>query len=59
MLPTGPLFIAIAVIFLGVALRNYLQEENKMTPARSTYLRVAFIFVACGIVLQVIGWFVQ
>ncbi len=56
MLPTGTVFGAIAIIFVGVALRDYLMAEKKMTPARSTYLRIAFIFAGICIALTAMGW---
>ena len=43
------IFVAIAVIFVGVALRDYLKTEGKMTIARKTWIRMAFIFAAVGI----------
>jgi hypothetical protein len=42
-------FVAIAVIFIGVALRDYLNTEGKMTVARKIWIRMAFIFSAVGI----------
>ena len=42
-------FVAIAVIFIGVALRDYLITEGKMTVARKIWIRMAFIFSAVGI----------
>ncbi len=39
-------FVAIAVIFIGVALRDYLIAEGKMTIARKIWIRMAFIFAA-------------
>jgi len=42
-------FVAIAVIFVGVALRDYLIAEGKMTIARKLWIRMAFIFTAVGI----------
>jgi hypothetical protein len=42
-------FVAIAVIFIGVALRDYLITESKMTVARKIWIRMAFIFTAVGI----------
>ena len=47
----GFIFIALSVIFLGAAFRNYLQSKGELTPARQTWIRVAFIFAAVGIVL--------
>lgn len=45
----GIVFVAIAVIFVGVALRDYLIAEGKMTIARKLWIRMAFIFAAVGI----------
>lgn len=42
-------FIALAVIFLGLALRDSLKAEGRLTPARKTWLRIAFIFSSVGI----------
>lgn len=45
----GIVFVAIAVIFIGIALRDYLNAEGKMTIARKLWIRMAFIFTAVGI----------
>ncbi len=59
MLPNlGIVFIAIAVIFLGLALRDYLNSEGKMTISRKVWLRMAFIFSAVGIGLYFLRIFV-
>jgi uncharacterized membrane protein YidH (DUF202 family) len=42
-------FVAIAVIFSAVALRDYLKTENKMTIGRKVWIRMAIIFAAVGI----------
>jgi len=42
-------FVAIAVIFIGVTFRDYLKAEGKMTIARKIWIRMAFIFAAVGI----------
>jgi hypothetical protein len=47
----GVIFIALSVIFLGAAVRNYLQSKGELTPARQTWIRIAFIFAVVGIVL--------
>ena len=52
--PLGPVFVALAVIFLSVAVRDYLTAENKMTSSRQAWLRVAFIFAGVGIALYVV-----
>jgi len=43
------IFVAIAVIFIGVALRDYLNAEGKMTIGRKIWTRMAFIFTGVGI----------
>ena len=48
-LPLSIVFVAIAVIFIGVAFRDYLMAEDKMTIARKIWIRMAFIFAAVGI----------
>lgn len=50
----GIVFVALAVIFIGLALRDYLKSEDKLTPARKTWLRIAFIFASVGIFLYVL-----
>jgi hypothetical protein len=42
-------FVAVAVIFLAVAFRNYLKEERKESIARTIWIRMAIIFAAVGI----------
>ncbi len=53
----GPVFVALAVIFLSVAVRDYLKAESKMTPSRQACLRVASIFACVGIGLYVVQTF--
>ena len=50
----GVLFVAIAVIFLAAALRDYLTAEGKFSPARRTWVRVAVIFASVAIALYVV-----
>ncbi|HEU4618870.1 MAG TPA: hypothetical protein VFV10_12585 [Gammaproteobacteria bacterium] len=50
-------FLAVAVVFLGMTLRSYLLEVNAMTPARGAWLRTAFIFSAVTVGLFVLGTF--
>jgi len=45
----GIVFVAIDVIFIGVALRDYLNAEGKMTIGRKIWIRMAFIFAGVGI----------
>jgi hypothetical protein len=42
-------FVAIAVIFIGFTLRDYLKAQGKLTIARKIWIRMAFIFSAVGI----------
>ena len=51
------ILIALAVIFLAITVQDYLRLEGKLTPARHTWLRVAFIFAGVGIVLYVVQTF--
>ena len=53
----GVVFVALAVIFLGVAVQDYLKAEGKMTAARQAWLRVAFIFAGVSIGLYVMRVF--
>ena len=46
--PLGPVFLALAVIFLSVAVQDFLKAGSKMTPFRQAWLRVAFIFAGIG-----------
>ncbi len=55
----GIVFIAIAVIFLGIAFRDYLKAEGKLTIARRIWLRIAFIFAGVGIGLYLVQTFLQ
>ncbi len=45
----GIVFVAIAVVFIGIAFRDYLNAEGKMTIARKIWIRMAFIFAGVGI----------
>ncbi len=47
--PVAVLFVALAVLFLTAAVRDYLRSEGKMTPARRAYLGMATVFAAVGI----------
>lgn len=42
-------FVTLAVVFVGVALRDFLTGEGQLTPARKTWLLIAFIFCAVSI----------
>jgi hypothetical protein len=41
--------VAIAVISISDAFRNYLKEEGKATIARTIWIRMSIIFAAVGI----------
>jgi len=43
------IFIAISVVFIGIAFREYLNAEDKMTISRKIWIRMAFIFAGVGI----------
>jgi hypothetical protein len=47
------LFLALAVVFVALTVRDYLIAANVLTPARRTWLRVALIFsaITAGLVL--------
>jgi len=53
----GIVFVAIAVVFLGISFRDYLKTEGKLTIARKIWLRMAFIFAGVGIGLYVVHTF--
>ena len=53
----GIIFIAIAVVFLGISFRDYLKTEGKLTIARKIWLRMAFIFAGVGIGLYLMHTF--
>ena len=53
----GIVFVAIAVIFIAVAFRDYLTSENKMTIARKICIRMAIIFAGVGIGLFLVQIF--
>ena len=50
----GLVFVALAVIFLGIAVQDYLKAEGKITPARQAWLRIAFIFAGVSIGLYAV-----
>jgi polyferredoxin len=55
----GIIFIAIAVVFLGISFRDYLKTEGKLTIARKIWLRMAFIFAGVGIGLYLVHTFLR
>jgi len=48
-LPIGHILLALGLLFLAAACNDYLKRENKLTPARQTWLRIAQIFAAVTI----------
>ena len=55
----GIVFVALGVVFLGVAFRDYLKTEGKLTIARKIWLRMAFIFSGVGIGLYLVHTFLR
>jgi hypothetical protein len=54
--PVVPLvLVAVAVIFIVLVVRDYLQSEGKLSPARKTWLRIALVFAIVGIGLFVVN----
>jgi len=51
----GTVFVSAALIFLGLAFRDYLNAQGQMTPSRKTWLRIAFIFSGVAIGLWLVG----
>ncbi len=49
MLSLETVFLALAIIFVSLALRDYLKEEGKLTPSRNAWLTIAMIFSAISI----------
>ncbi|HZX47843.1 MAG TPA: hypothetical protein VFF47_01340 [Nitrospirota bacterium] len=47
----GTIFFGISAFFLVVSFRDYLRSKGKKSIARKTWLRLAVIFAAVGIVL--------
>ena len=51
----GPVFLALAIMFLGLAMQDYWKQENKLTPARKTWVRIAMIFSVVSIGLYILN----
>jgi hypothetical protein len=51
--PVAIVFVALGIIFLGAAFRDFLLTEDKLTPARKTWIRMTFIFSGLAIGLFV------
>lgn len=56
-LSIGIIFVALGVVFVGIALHNYLKEKGKLTISRNIWLRMAFIFSGVGIGLSFLNIF--
>ena len=50
-------FVALAVIFVTLALRDFLKETGQLNPARKTWLLIALIFSAVTIGLFLMNTF--
>jgi len=50
-------FLALSVVFVALALRDYLKEKGELTPARKTWILISFIFAAVAIGLFVVHTF--
>jgi hypothetical protein len=48
----APVFLGIALMFLAVAVADFLKKEGKYTPARRTWVRICCIFAGIGIGLS-------
>ena len=55
----GMVFVALAAVFIGIALRDYLKAEGKLSIARKTWLRIAFIFAGVSIGLFFVQAFLR
>jgi hypothetical protein len=42
----------VAILFLAATLWTYLRQEERLTPARKTWLMVASILAAISLILQ-------
>ena len=51
---SGPVFLALAIIFLALAIQDFWKLEDKLTPARKAWVRIAMMFSAVSIVLYVL-----
>ncbi len=52
-----PVLLGLAIVFLGVTIQDYLRAEGKLSPARKTWIRIAFIFCAVAIGLFLLNRF--
>ena len=57
-LPTVSIvFLALAVVFVALAVRDGFKSQGQLTPARKTWIRIAIIFSAVAIGLFVLHTF--
>lgn len=49
--------LSLAVVFVALTVRDFLLEANALSPARKTWLRMAFIFSAVTVALFVLHTF--
>jgi hypothetical protein len=54
MTTSAAVFATLAAVFIGVCLYDFLRAAGALTPARRTWLRVAFIFAGVAIALNVV-----
>ena len=54
MTASATIFATLAAVFIGVCLQDLLRATGALTPARRTWLRVAFIFAGVAIALNVV-----
>ena len=54
----GLIFVALAVVFVGLSLRDVLKASGQLTIVRKVWIRMAFIFAAVAIGLNVVQIFI-
>ena len=52
------IFVALAVVFIGLSLRDALKASGQLTIARKVWIRMAFIFAAVAIGLNMVQMFI-
>lgn len=55
----GVAFVGLAVVFLGLAWRDYRREQGRMTISAKTRLRLAIIFMAVGLGLSFLSGLIR
>lgn len=55
----GVFFLALAVVFLAAAFRDYQRTDGRPSLARQTWLRIAIIFALVGLGLQLVHVFLD